>query len=163
MKYFTKQAKVELSDDWKNLKYIGEHKYYIIGPGREIGVPTWQLLKHDLSKFSPAEWEPYSQFWFGSKGVTGTKDPAVHAAFLRAIKHHYANNPHHYQNPKHDQLKYKLEEVVDWYASAKAQSPKPSQFPTFDNWYATHRKAFLGSKRNSLSPQIDSYIKKKIS
>jgi hypothetical protein len=49
------QKNAKLEDDFSNLKYIAKHKYFIIRPGRELGVPFFQLLKHDVSKFYPSE------------------------------------------------------------------------------------------------------------
>lgn len=37
------------------LWYVIRHKFFVFQAGLRLGVPLWQLLIHDLSKFSPAE------------------------------------------------------------------------------------------------------------
>ncbi len=101
MKYFTKHAEIELRDDWEYLKYLAKHKAYIYKPMKQLGLSTGQALKHDLSRFTPGEWRPYSKYFFGSTGVRGTNDPKIRADFREAVEtSHYVKNPHHYRRGK---------------------------------------------------------------
>lgn len=154
-----KQA--ELKDDWSNLKYITKHKYNIIGPGRDLGLGYGQLLKHDLSKLSPSEWGPYRDYWFSDKGVTGKNDPEIRKIFRTAATKHKAKNPHHTQSDT-DPFKYRLEEVVDWYASAKTQTSDPKNFPEFISWYSANRERFINDPTNPVDFQVDFYIKRRL-
>lgn len=47
------------------LWYVLRHKWYVFQAGRVLKVPVWQLLMHDLSKFTPAEWFPYVAYFYG--------------------------------------------------------------------------------------------------
>ncbi len=154
IKDIAKKAEIELQDDWQNLKYIAKHKAYLISPGRQLGLGYGQLLKHDLSKLTPSEWGPYSKFWFGSTGITGTRDPETFKNFRNAVVNsHYKKNKHH--NSQNEPIKYKLEAVADWYSSAKTQSKNPGNFPDFKSWY-------LGSNLSKTDSATDLYIRKKI-
>lgn len=153
MKYLIKQSDLNLKDDYKNLKYIAKHKYYIIGPGRQLGLSYGQLLKHDLSKLTPTEWGPYAQHWFGKKTKEGEK------AYATARAHHFANNPSHFdRGPR----KYKLEAVADWYSAAKTQASDPSNFPDFKTWYMSNRENFITHPTKPISSNVDSFIRKKL-
>jgi Family of unknown function (DUF5662) len=66
-----------------------EHKFYVFIAGILTGTPIWQLLVHDLSKFSFAEVFAYGRQFFGDKG-----DPD---GFARAWLHHQNLNPHHWE------------------------------------------------------------------
>ncbi len=146
MKFFRPGA------DLRYLGYLAKHKTYIVSPGRKLGLPYSQLLLHDIYKFTPTEWVPYRNFFFPPDNK---RTPEIRKAFREAVKHHYAHSPHHRANPNFNKDFYnKIEAVVDWYASAKAQSPHPSQFPSFDEWYLGHRQQTI----DLLGPAVDSYI-----
>lgn len=51
------------------LKSTIRHKYYVYWAGRNIvgGIPIWNLLIHDLSKFTPIEFINYSKYYKISK------------------------------------------------------------------------------------------------
>lgn len=75
----------------KYLRYVLRHKRFVFHEGRKLGVPIFQLLAHDLSKFRPDEWAPYADYFYG----TGTyKDQD---GFDRAWLLHQHRNPHHWQ------------------------------------------------------------------
>lgn len=122
-----------------------------------MGLGYGQLLKHDLSKFRPAEWNPYKKYFFGER------TPEVTKSFRNAVEtSHYKRNPHHRQNLKNNQLKYQLEEVVDWYAASKAQAADPKKHPSFKNWYFDNRERFLANTSKPVDPRVDKYITSKI-
>lgn len=47
------------------LKYVVRHKWYVFLACRELGVPFWQSVVHDASKFRPSEWFPYVNYFYG--------------------------------------------------------------------------------------------------
>ena len=147
-------------DNIEQAKYLAKHKYFIMSPGRQLGLSIPQLLKHDLSKLTPSEWGPYKRYWFGDRTPQDRKD------FDVAREHHYQNNPHHYRQrsdiSKNKVFKYQLEEVADWYAAAKAQSSNSSNFPSFANWYETNRQHFITHQDKPVESHVDSFIRKKI-
>jgi hypothetical protein len=82
------------------LRYVLKHKYHVYIEGRKLGVGRWQLLVHDLSKFSAAEFFPYLVY-FNLRGrweLDPLRKPLVKAAFDRAWLNHIHKNPHHWQH-----------------------------------------------------------------
>jgi hypothetical protein len=77
--------KAALQYAWLTVK----HKLFVYVAGRSLGLGRWQLLIHDLSKFSLAELPAYGRAFFGDKG-----DPE---GFARAWLHHQNFNPHHWE------------------------------------------------------------------
>ena len=62
MNYGSHRKTAEIKDHWEYGKYLGKHKKYVYTSGREMGVPRFKLLAHDISKLSPDEWFPYVRF-----------------------------------------------------------------------------------------------------
>lgn len=94
------------------------HKYCVWKFGRMLGVSTWQLIVHDLSKLTPQEFPVYSR-----NSDEGTDQGAIDAA----VNFHAHRNPHHWQfwtgyDKFGKQLilpipeKYLLEMAADWLA-----------------------------------------------
>lgn len=74
----------------QNLKTICMHKYYLFVSGRELGVSTWRIIKHDWSKLTPLEFWEYTK-----KFKLGIDDPCGWSA---AWQHHIAHNDHHIEH-----------------------------------------------------------------
>ena len=135
--YFKKTA-ATLGENWDLLKYTLKHKYSILSPGKQLGVPFWTLLKHDLDKFKPSTWKPYVEYYKGKQGITGTNDPKVLAAFEKAVALHKKINPHHLPTNEDPSKTDILEAIADWYSAGKTQAwEKGSPFPTFKGWMKT--------------------------
>ncbi len=124
MKYFEKTADLaewwaNRGEDWENLKYLAKHKYYVYKGGKELGAPTWPLLKHDITKLKPSIWVPYREQMHGGHG----RDPEIYAAFRKAVAEHAGLESHH-------DYKYKnmgrpgLENFADWWSIAKTYNPE---------------------------------------
>lgn len=120
-----------MTKHWRYFIYVLRHKYYVFVAGRRLGVPLWQLITHDLSKFSRAEWTPYVNYFYGPRSVTRTQTAAEKLAFDKAWLHHQHHNPHHWQHYilREDSgatkvllmpHKYILEMVADWLGAGKA-------------------------------------------
>jgi hypothetical protein len=71
------------------LKYVLIHKWFVFLECCKLGIPIRGLL-HDLSKFSPAEWNGYRKRFFVPSSSSGAE---FDAAWLR----HQHRNPHHWQ------------------------------------------------------------------
>ena len=80
----------------KYLRVVLTHKLYVYRAGVRLGVPRCRLIIHDASKFSRAEWTPYVNRFISGRGGTEDKD-ADTAAFKLAWRHHWQNNPHHWE------------------------------------------------------------------
>lgn len=79
-----------LRKHWLYFKRLVTHKIHVFDEGRKLGVPFWQLVLHDISKFSFSEWNPYVQRFYGDE------NPIVLRRFAEAVKHHHNHNPHHW-------------------------------------------------------------------
>ncbi len=119
MKYFGelfKKAELEFTpgDDWRQFKYLMKHKAYVMKPARQLGIPFRTAIAHDWAKFTPSEWDPYSDYWFTPGGK---QDPVAKKKFREAWQHHKANSPHHFDRAGHkpgsDIPVHRLERVVD--------------------------------------------------
>ena len=83
------------------------------------------VREHDLSKYSPEEFKPYRR-WFYPTKHEARKKAKYASAFEKAWRHHYENNPHHWEywdgkqaghdyDPFFQWLCY-VEMVLDWTA-----------------------------------------------
>lgn len=95
------------------LRYVLRHKRFVFEEGRRLGVPLWNLVWHDWTKFLPSEWTPYVDYFYRKyryaswgdvpfacpnrlalrEGVKTERD----AAFDRAWNLHQKRNRHHWQ------------------------------------------------------------------
>ena len=125
------------------LKYILEHK-------KNIFKTCWKrklylhAITHDLSKFNPKEFIPYTEWFYGHHGVKLEKEftyeqlnnqslykmSCVSRNYLeckknfdKAWEHHYKNNPHHWNYwldkkgvPQRIDGKYLSQMICDWEA-----------------------------------------------
>jgi len=89
----------------------------------KIGVPLRQAIMHDMSKFLPSEWFPYTNYFYGIKDKN---------SFYYAWFKHQKRNKHHWQwwvlrlddggvkaVPMPD--KYRREMLADWRGAGKAK------------------------------------------
>jgi len=106
--------------------YLLGHKYSVMLKCFSVGL-YWRGLAHDLSKFLPSEFFPYSRHFYNPDGSVRRTDPGRHddPAFDRAQLRHYNRNRHHWQwwilccnegqawaMPM--DVKSRLEMLVDW-------------------------------------------------
>jgi len=113
------------------------HKWFVFLAGLKIGVPLWQLILHDWSKFTPFEFKEYRrQFFLPEKSPIG---------WARAWLHHQNLNKHHWEywiprdgtrdypdnQPLIMPLIYVKEMVADWMGASRAYE---GFWPDPDNW-----------------------------
>lgn len=102
-------------------RYLIKHKYYVFKIGRMINISIIQLLKHDLSKFTPFEFIEYANTFCdkdGNKQYEPTK------SFDDAWKRHIKYNKHHWEHyvnletniPSTMPNEYIKEMLADWLA-----------------------------------------------
>lgn len=135
---------------WQYLKYVLRHKRYVLQGCRQLGIP-WRGIKHDLSKFSPDEWFPYAEFFYGEYPQSkdeprhGNPSPQVSMKFQSAWLKHIHRNPHHWQywilhrdNGSTDVLFMPMdtakEMLADWYGVSKALGAVDGWKAAYD-WY----------------------------
>lgn len=92
-----------MSKHFKYLRHITRHKWFVFCAGVKLKVPFWQLVFHDWHKFTPGEWFPYVNHFYGDgdkrKNTTyydaaNTGDPAFDYAWLA----HQHRGKHHWQH-----------------------------------------------------------------
>ncbi|MBP9757015.1 MAG: hypothetical protein KBD06_00285 [Candidatus Pacebacteria bacterium] len=117
---------------WRYVLFILYHKWLVFHFGRKVGgIPVWQLLIHDLSKFGPAEFGPYRM-----RSVTGKDTPAYQAAW----RLHWSRNPHHWEYWVRDGLATPMPEVyvremlADWHAANRTYDTEPLQEWLDNKW-----------------------------
>lgn len=80
---------VKIKSILKFIRLTLRHKWFVFWIGLQIRAPIWNLLVHDLSKFSWHELPYYAEHAFeNKKNITN---------FSRAWNHHYKHNPHHWE------------------------------------------------------------------
>jgi hypothetical protein len=117
---------------WRYVLFVLYHKYLVFKFGLRVGgIPLWQLLIHDLSKFGPNEFGPYRM-----RSVTGKDTPAYQAAW----KHHWSINPHHWEYWVRDGVATPMPEVyvremlADWHAANRTYDTEPLQIWLDRKW-----------------------------
>ena len=76
------------------LIHILRHIYRIFKLGREMDIPLWNLLIHDIGRFLPSEFFAYARTFYNSTGELGFY-PST--SFQRAQHRHLKHNKHHWQ------------------------------------------------------------------
>ena len=71
----------------QNFIKILQHKFYVLLAGLYLNVSLWQLIVHDLSKFSKAEFKPYAKYFLDGK--------VNKEEFMFAWLNHLSVNKHH--------------------------------------------------------------------
>ena len=132
---------------WQYLRYVLRHKWYVFQYGWQLGIP-WLALLHDNSKFLPAEWFPYAEYFYGGphqpwSEISGYEKynyfelarkrskEGVKEAFDLAWLHHQKRNKHHWQwwvlqNDEDGVLalpmpdRYRREMLADWRGAGRA-------------------------------------------
>jgi hypothetical protein len=135
------------------LSYLLRHKWHVFRAGVALGVPLWRLLIHDWTKFTPAEWGPYVQRFYGVRAKprdTGRgymHEPGEDPTFDQAWEHHWRHNPHHWQYwsaggdgtwPQAIPETYAREMVADWIGAGLALRE-----PDLQSWYSQHGQQML--------------------
>lgn len=111
----------------KHFKLICTHKYYVFKYCYKAGLAI-PGIKHDLSKFCPAEFGESVKYYNGSESPISVakRTQGVSYAWL----HHKGRNPHHYEywqddfdhggKPIQMPFKYALEAICDYLGAGKA-------------------------------------------
>ncbi len=110
-------------------KKVCEHKYYVYKAGVKLGVPRKTLILHDWQKFTPSEFVPYANYFYGGKQE---KDKE---SFMYSWLHHVHYGKHHWEywllNPNYNFATakdgclpmpevYIREMVADWMGASMA-------------------------------------------
>lgn len=78
----------------KHFKTITKHRHVVIKHCFKAGI-LWQGLRHDLSKYSPAEFMPGAKYYVGFRSPNeGEREQNGHSL---AWIHHKGRNKHHFE------------------------------------------------------------------
>ena len=113
---------------WGHLRTVLRHKHHVFKNCVKAGIP-WQGIKHDLSKFSPAEFLPGVRYFAGDHSPN--EGERSEYGYSLAWMHHKGRNKHHYEywndynritrepGPVRMPLRYVVEMVCDRIAASK--------------------------------------------
>lgn len=149
-------ANVRKGHDW-----LVSHN--IIGSEGKDVLSEDDLIVHDISKYSEAEYTPYDNYFYGNKSYAVTK------AFNYAWLHHIHHNPHHWQYwvLQHDdepeevlEMPYKfiVEMICDWWSFSWKSG---NLYEIFD-WYEKHKNMKLHPNTRKIVEGILDDIKKEL-
>ncbi len=124
------------------LSYVLRHKWFVfielfhVWQNNPLDVILlWRGFIHDMSKFSPAEWGPYVDYFYGDN------HNKTQSAFDNAWNHHQNRNSHHWQywllQEDDGELKVlempdldRMEMICDWKGAGRATG-----HPDTSAWY----------------------------
>lgn len=107
------------------------HKKIVFQECAACGIP-WQGLKHDLSKFSRAEFVPSAKYFQGNRSPIEAEKEAL--GYSDSWLHHKGRNKHHWEYwcdydsdtgevfPHRIPSKYIIEMLCDWIGAGKTYS-----------------------------------------
>lgn len=115
---------------WKHFKTVHKHRKIVRQECRAVGI-GYLGWKHDLSKFSPAEFISSARYFQGDKSPIEAEKRAV--GYSKAWLHHKGHNPHHWEYwtdfgalgvvvANKIPFEYVLEMVCDYIAAGKVYS-----------------------------------------
>ena len=85
---------MKLKSFFKHFLTVCKHKWVVFQECRACGI-TWQGIKHDMSKFSWAEFGPSARYFQGDRSPIEA-EKVVHG-YSFAWLHHKGCNPHHWE------------------------------------------------------------------
>lgn len=140
------------------LKYVLRHKWYVFLACKQMGVPFWQAILHDWTKFTCREWMPYVHQFYNPDGTkrgmvrdaSGAYDPSAQPAPFQLAWLSHQRNKHHWQawvvigdggslSPLPIPKRYVIEMVADWKGAGMAILGQDDVFP----WYTANRDKML--------------------
>lgn len=143
------------------LRYVLQHKYFVLVAGLELGVPIWLLIFHDWHKFLPSEWFAYARTFYKPDG---TKQYEAGEDFQRAWNAHQKRGKHHWQYwlltmdtgdviPLTMPDQYRREMLADWKGAGRAITGQDNTL----KWYTDNRNKMIlhPDTRRWVEAQID--------
>lgn len=139
-----------MSHPFKHLSLILKHRHQVIRNGYHLGI-FWHCLRHDLSKFSPVEFNNASKYYVGTHSPV-YEERLSNGYFSKQCQHHTKRNKHHWEYwtdflkgriiAKNMPYKYALEFVADTLSASKTYDPKNFKSDTTLKYFETHSKVY---------------------
>ena len=156
----------------KYLKYLFRHKWFVFLECSKRGL-FWQGIKHDWTKFHPAEFFPYVEFFYGKDAKQVSRESRYQNIreakryFQLAWARHLARNKHHWQRWACIQdsglivcmtmpIKYIEEMVCDWIGAGRAQGYYNKEKPMQEvrNWYKKNGPKIMVNEKTRIVIEI---------
>jgi hypothetical protein len=154
---------------YQYIRYIVRHKWFVFIACYKLGIP-WLGIIHDWSKFTPSEWGPYMEYFYGDDGKKNREQSkevhhkGIDAAFDAAWNRHKNRNKHHWQwwilqeddgpikyIPMEE--RYMKEMLADWIGAGRAIQGRRDWRP----WYDKQRDTI------KVHPETREWIERKFS
>lgn len=154
---------MSLKSAFMHFKTITKHRHTVIAHCARAGI-LWQGLKHDLSKYSPAEFLPGARFYLGTRSPNEAEREKY--GYSMAWMHHKGRNLHHFEywmdyNPKNKKvepvkmpLRYVVEMFCDRVAASKIYQGKNYKPDSALQYYVN------GKHRREIHPETADLLEK---
>lgn len=147
----------------KHFKTILTHKKWVFYCARRLGI-GWQGFWHDMSKFSPTEFNESIKYYTGTSSPIDAAKEAQ--GYSMAWQHHKGSNPHHYEywqdnfdkGTTHLKMpdKYVKEMICDYLAAGKAYSKDKFTIYSEYEWWV--KKSKLCNAMHPENKQVVWYV-----
>lgn len=139
-----------MAHPFKHFSLILKHRHQVIRNGFHLGI-FWHCLRHDLSKFSPTEFNNASKYFVGTHSPV-YEERLSNGYFSKQCQHHTKRNKHHWEYwtdflkgriiAKNMPYKYALEFVADTLSASKTYDPKNFKRDTTLKYFTEHSKVY---------------------
>ncbi len=136
---------------FKHLWVVVKHKYNVLKYASKLGI-FWTGLVHDLTKFTPTEFNRSVKYFDGRRSPTIIERSACDN-FSYICVAHTGRNKHHWQYwvdyTRSDVIvnripfKHSLEYVADVLSASKVYNPKDFTYMVAYNYFKEHSKTYL--------------------
>ena len=136
---------------FKHLKVVLKHKHNVLRYASKLGI-FWTGLVHDLTKFSPTEFNRSVKYFDGRRSPTIIERKS-HDNFSYICVAHTGRNKHHWQywvDYTRDDIvvnvipyKHALEYVADVLSASKVYNPKDFTLMVAHDYFKEHSKTYL--------------------
>ena len=136
---------------FKHLWVVIKHKHNVLKYASKLGI-FWTGLVHDMSKFTPLEFNRSVKYFHGHKSPT-IVERGEHDNFSYICVAHTGRNKHHWQywvdytntDIVVNRIPYRnsLEYVADVLSASKVYNPKNFNYMVAYNYFKEHSKTYL--------------------
>ena len=136
---------------FKHLWVVIKHKHNVLKYASKLGI-FWTGLVHDMSKFTPLEFNRSVKYFHGHKSPT-IVERGEHDNFSYICVAHTGRNKHHWQywvdytntDIVVNRIPYRnsLEYVADVLSASKVYNPEDFTFMVAYNYFKEHSKTYL--------------------
>jgi hypothetical protein len=144
-----------------HIQRVQKNMFYLINKhSEELGLTledcktiAQNALKHDASKFSVAQFEPYADFSIKMK-KTNDYQKSTTLEFEEAWKDHYTVENHHFQSGKYLDPVELIEVCSDIHAMSEEMGGDTVEYLQ-NKWCKSHNDYFNGNKEHSNNQSYD--------